>query len=159
MKIYDLLKTAFTAVFLCLVFPLGGCSTIETLGDYVSENPVFASAASRQAVAAYIAQGETDEQKALNAKRVNVTVAKALVYLEGNPEATVDELLNMVNRKIDWSSLTLSEQWLVKDILSLVEVELRKYEVQNGLISESTKLAIRGLLKTAQSAASLYLVN
>lgn len=153
------LKTAFMAVFLCLSVLFGGCSTIETLGDYVSENPVFASVASRQAVAAYIAAGETEEKQRINAKRVNATTAKALVFLEGNPEATVDDLLTLVFREIDWSGLTIQEQFLVKDIMGLVEQELRKYEVQNGVISETTTFLVRGLLETAQSAAHLYLVK
>lgn len=153
------LKTAFTAVFLCLVVVLGGCSTFETLGDYVSENPVFVSVASRQAVAAYIATGKTDVEQAEKAKQVNATVSKALIYLEGDPEATVDSLMALVDSEINWEGLTIRERFIVQDLMSLVETELRKYEVQNGVISETTALAVRGLLLTAQSAAHLYLVK
>lgn len=159
MMIFNSLKTAVLAVFLCLAALLGGCSTINTLGDFVSENPMFASAASRQAVAAFISEGATDEERTLNAKRVNATVGKALAFLEGNPTATVDDLLNNVIQEIDWSTLTVTEQFLVRDIIALVEDELRKYEVRTGLIPESTKIAVRGLLKTAQNAAIVYLAK
>lgn len=155
MKLSNTLKAAFIAVFLCL----GGCSTIETLGDYVRENPVFASVASRQAVAAFISTGETEAEQQEKARQVNSTISKALIYLDGDPKATVDTLMDMVANEIDWDDLTIQERFLVKDIMTLVEFELRKYEVQNSPFTDETKIAIRGLFETAASAAAIYLAK
>lgn len=144
-------KAAFIAVFLCL---FSGCSTIETLGDYVADNPLVAQIATRQAVAQYIAEGETIEDEIERARHVQKRIQKVMLYLDGEPKARVDELMAVIDGSIDWEELTFADRMLVQEIVNLVEVELSKAE--QPVIPESTKIVLRTLFETAISAASLY---
>lgn len=155
MKTSKIFIGALVALFLCL----SGCSAIQTLGDYVNENPVFANIAARQAVAAYIAKGDTLEEQAERAEQVNRRINKALIFLDGNPEATVDSLLEVVDSSIDWDELNPQDRMLVEDILALVEDRLKEYEVENSPIKEATAIAVKTLLETAGHASKLYLAK
>lgn len=150
-----LVIAAFFAVFLCL----SGCSAINTLGDYVSENPVFASIAARQAVARYISAGGDQAAQTERANDVNRRIGSAINYLDGNPQTTVDELLLTIDAQIDWHKLHPSDRVLVKDIVRLVELELREYEVEHEPIKDSARIAIKALLETAIDAAQIYLAK
>lgn len=155
MKLKSMITTVFMAVFLCL----SGCSTFETLGDYVRENPVFSSIVTRQAVARYIAAGDTQQDQQRRANNVNKTVSKVAAVLEGNPETTVDTLLITIDSAIDWSELSPADRILVTDIVMLVEAELRTYEVENEPVDSDAVIAIRGLFEVAKSAAQIYLLK
>lgn len=152
--------TSLMLVFLCLV---SGCSTImqsvETLGDYVSENPVFASVVTRQAVARYIGAKDTAEERQARAEDVTRRIKKVELYLEGNPETTVDALMITIDSAIDWDELNPEDRMLVADIVILVEAELREYEVENDPIDSTALIAIKGLFKVAISAAQIYLLK
>lgn len=145
------------AIFLALLFSLTGCSTFDSLGDYVSSNPLVASIATRQAVASYIAQGESLEEEYQRAEQVQRRIQKVLIYLDSDAEATAYDLMRVINDSINWDELTLQDRLLVQDIVSLVENELSA--VQVGAISGETKLALAGLFETAISAARLYMVG
>jgi hypothetical protein len=158
--IKSMITTVFMAVFLCLA---SGCSTImqsvETLGDYVSENPVFASVVTRQAVARYIGAKDTAEERQARAEDVTRRINKVALYLEGNPETTVDALMITIDAAIDWDELNPEDRMLVADIVMLVEAELRQYEVENDPIDSTALIAIKGLFDVAISAAQLYLLK
>lgn len=154
-KIRIYLTAALVAAFLCV----SGCSVVQTLGDYVAENPVFASIATRQAVARYISAAETPAEQVERAHDVNRRVNTVMLYLEGNPQTTVDALMIAIDQAIDWGKLQPADRILVSDIVSLVEAELRKYEVENSPIEEGAQIAIRGLFEVASSAASIYLAK
>jgi len=160
MKFKSMITTVFMAVFLCLA---SGCSTImqsvETLGDYVSENPVFASVVTRQAVARYIGAKDTAEERQARAEDVTRRINKVALYLEGNPETTVDALMITIDAAIDWDELNPEDRMLVADIVMLVEAELRQYEVENDPIDSTALIAIKGLFDVAISAAQLYLLK
>lgn len=155
MKSLMIAKAALIAVFLCV----SGCSAFETLGDYVRENPVFVSIASRQAVARYIAAGDTIEAQEKRAGKVVSTSGKIMAVLEGNPTTTVDTLLITIDSAIDWGELSPADRLLVTDVVSMVEFELRKYEVENEPINSASRVAIRGLFEVAKSAAKMYLLK
>jgi len=155
MKSLMVCKAALIAVFLCV----SGCSTFETLGDYVRENPVFTSIATRQAVARYIAAGETEAEQSERGLNVSKTSDKVIAVLEGNPTTTVDTLLLTIDSAIDWGELSPPDRILVTDIIVLVESELRKYEVEYSPIDDNARVAIRGLFEVAKSAAQIYLLK
>lgn len=155
MKLKPMITTVFMAVFLCL----SGCSTFETLGDYVRENPVFSSFAARQAVARYIAAGDSVESQEKRAGDVDKTTLKVMAVLDGDPETTVDTLMLTIDSAIPWDELSIEDRLLVTDIVSLVEFELKKYEVENEPINQGAVIAIRGLFEVARSAAQLYLLK
>jgi len=150
-----MITTVFMAVFLCL----SGCSTFETLGDYVRENPVFASIVTRQAVARYISAGDIPQDQEVRAQNVTKTVSKVMAVLDGNPTTTVDTLLITIDSAIPWEELSPPDRVLVTDIVVLVEAELRKYEVENEPVKDSARVAIRELFEVAKSAAQLYLLK
>jgi hypothetical protein len=135
-----------------------GCTTLETLGDYVSENELFTSIAARQAVGRYIAAGDTLESENERARKVESILTKANKYLDGNPIATTDGLFEVVNSAIKWEALSISDRILIQDILLLLKSELKDYELENN-ITDKSKIAIRSLFDTAISAARVYLMR
>lgn len=146
-------------IIVCIVVLLMvGCSTIETLGDYVSENELFTSIAARQAVGRYIAAGDTLESENERARDVESILTKANKYLDGNPIATTDGLFEVVNSSIKWDSISISDRILIQDILLLLKSELQEYELENN-ITDKSKIAIRSLFDTAISAARVYLMR
>jgi len=157
MKTMTTIKAAFIAVFLCLTFAVSGCSTFETLGDYVNENPVFANIATRQAVGHYIAAGDTIEDERDRAEAVQVRVTKALLYLDGEPRATVDTLMAVIDRSIEWDELNPTDRLLIQDIMMLVEQEIRKFDQREPVLTDDTRLALRVILETVISTAQIYL--
>lgn len=154
---FNSIKAAFIAVFLCLT--LVGCSVMETVGDYLNENPVFASMATRQAVGRYIAQGKTIEEERERAADVQRRISKVMAYVDGNPATSVDNLMRVIDKNIEWQKLEPVDRLLVQDVVMLVEVELRKHEVESNTLSESSSIAIKALFKTAISAAQIYLTR
>ena len=155
MKFKAYLVAATIAAFLCL----SGCSVVQTLGDYVAENPVFASVATRQAVARYISAADTPEAQAERAKDVERRINKVTAFLDGNPTTTIDALMDAIDLAIDWDEMQPADRILVEDIVFLVEAELRQYEVENSPIEETALIAIRGLFEVAISAAQIYLLK
>lgn len=148
-------KAALVAVFLCL--SLVGCSVMETLGDYLNENPVFTSMATRQAVGRYIAAGKTVEEERERAADVQRRISKVMHYVDGNPTTSIDTLLAIIDSNIEWEKLEPVDRLLVQDVVMLVEVELRKYESEANVLSDTTSIAIKALFQTAISAAQIYL--
>lgn len=141
---------AIIAVFLCLI---QGCSTFETLGDYVSENPLIAQVATRQAVAQYIAEGDSLEEEIARAQSVKNRIKKVLIFLDGDPEAKVSDLMVVINDSIEWDELTFRDRLLVQDIVKLVEDELEE-AVE---IDDSVRVVLSVMLETAISAAQIYI--
>lgn len=150
----NLFKAAFIAVFLCL---FSACSTLNTLGDYVGENPLFASIATRTAVGHYIQVGDSIQDEIKRAEQIETRVTKASLFLEGNPKATVGELMNVIESSIDWKELNPLDQALVTDIMRLVEQELMKHQERQPDLKDSTRIALVALFDTAIDAARLYL--
>lgn len=153
MKFTSLLQAALVAVFLCL----GGCQAITTLGDYVSENPLVAQIATRQAVAQYISAGETIEEEIERAEQVKKRITKVLLFVDENAEATVPDLMAVIDDSIEWEQLTIQDRLLVQDIVALVEAELQK--ATEPIIPESTRIVLVTLFRTALSAAEIYVAG
>lgn len=145
----SLISAALVAVFLCLV---SACAPISSLADYASDNPLLASVAMRQAVATYIARGETLDEEHARADAVIERGERVRSMLEGDPEASKGELLSMLNRSIDWSQLAPEDRILVIEILALLEHELERVDV----LDKETRLTLGDLFTTAISAAQLY---
>lgn len=152
MKIGILQRLTYAAIIAVFFGLASACAPISVLGDYVSNNPLIASAAMRQSVAHYIAQGETIEAEHKRADDVIERGEKVRAMLAGDPKATKGEILKVVNRSIDWSSLSLADRALVIEILALLEHELAKVEA----LDNKTRLTLSDLLTTAISAAQLY---
>lgn len=141
-----ILLTVLATVFLCL----GGCAPLNALSDSVSDNPLLASFAMRQAVAQYIAQGETLDEEHKRADQVIERGEKVRAMLEG--DATKGALLKAINRSIDWQELTPADRILVIEIIALLEHELADVEA----IDDQVRLTLADLFSTAISAARLY---
>ena len=159
-SLFSSIKTALVAVFLCVAFAitagtLTACSSLELVSDYVSDNPLLAQVATRQAVAQYISDGETIEDEIERAQQVKKRIAKVLLFVDEESSASVSQLMTVIDSSIEWDELTYQDRLLVQDIVSLVEIELQS--ATEPIITESTKLVLRTLFETALSAASLYL--
>lgn len=145
-----IIRAALVAVFLCAA---SACSTFESLGDYVSDNPLIAQVATRQAVAQYIAEGDSIEEELRRARAVEMRIKKVLLFLDGDPEARVDQLMTVIDDSIEWDELTLRDRLLVESIVRLVERELE----QVNEIDDSVRLVLSVMFETAISAARIYI--
>jgi len=150
------MKNLFIA--LIAVITISGCSALETLGDYVNENQLFADIATRQAVGRYIAAGDTIEAEKSRALQVETRLERILRYVDGNPSATTGGLMSIIEKSIDWGELEPADRLLVTDILTLLNKELDQYE-GGPKLSDTAQIAIRGLFETAMSAARVYLLR
>ena len=139
---------AFILGFLLVL--ISGCSTLETLGDFVKENPFAASATFRYATAKYIDRGESAADSAARASQVVERASKVRAFIVDNPTITVSAVMQYLDATVNWSSLDLADRILVQDILRIVEADLSSHETENPLIN------IRELLDTVISAALLY---
>lgn len=141
----NFLKAALVAVFLCL----SACSTLQ---DIASNNPLSVSFVVRQAVAQYIAQGETIEEERSRALAVVHRVNLYLEYLDVEKKVTPSELLSKVRGSIDWSKLSAPDKALIIELVNLISHELQ----QATEIDQATKITLADLFNTAIKAAQLY---
>lgn len=141
-----------------LLFGLAGCSTLETLGDYINDNQLLTDIAARQVTGRYIAAGNTLEEEKARALQVETRLERVLRYVDGNPAATISGLMTLVESSIEWNQLDVADRLLVDDILALLRKELSQYDDAQGM-SKPAQIAIRGLFETAISAARVYLMR
>jgi hypothetical protein len=141
------IAAAFVAVLLC-----GACAQLAGVSDWVNENPHTADLVISQSIARYI---ESSDDQPATAARVEATVATAINYLDGNPTATLDQLLQVVNDSINWDSLSISDRILVQDLIGLVQVQLVDIQV-SGELSEDEKIGIRSMLNTIRRTAGYF---
>ena len=138
-------------VFIALVcWGISGCSTLETIGDYVKDNPIIASASFRYATAKYINRGDTEIERSKRSSQVIERVSKLKEFIVENPTITVSGVMQYLDETIDWGEMDLSDRILIQDILTIVKADLSVHEVSNPLVN------IKELLDTVISAALLY---
>lgn len=145
------MKTAITLLFALI---LSACSVLNDVGRYAQDNPIIVDAATRQAVFRYIDAGETEADKSSRAKAVIDTVRDVDAFLQGNPTASVDGLLGVVEAQVKWGKLSVADRFLVQDILSLVRLNLENKQ-REGLLDPEAVIGVRALLETALQAALL----
>lgn len=133
-----------------------GCSTFEKIGDFVSENQLLTSIAVRQAVSRYISAGDTIEKEDARALAVETRLERIIKYLDGNPKATADQIIEVAESSIDWEQLEISDQLLVMDLLSMLKKELESKDLD---VNPESLIAIRSLFETAISAARVHLMK
>lgn len=133
-----------------------GCGVFERSAEFVERNPIVADLAMEQAVARYISAGKTEQDWAQRAEAVSSRMALAERYLQGDPSATVAELVGVVEASIDWSSLSPGDRQLVRIIMRLAQEQLEQ-AVADGYASGYDTLAVRCLIETAGRTAQLFL--
>lgn len=133
-----------------------GCGVLERSADFVDRNPIVADLAMEQAVARYISAGKTEQDWAQRAEAVSSRMALAERYLQGDPSATVAELVGVVEASIDWGSLSPGDRQLVRIIMRLAQEQLEQ-AVADGYASGYDTLAVRQLIETAGRTAQLFL--
>lgn len=145
-------------ILIVIIFSLfmTACETMEKLGDYFQENPVLTSLVTRQAIVRYIDKGATEQDKKARAIRVDSRLSLILVYLNGNPLATAESLMIVVNDNINWDKLSKADKLLVQDMIILVKNSLLKGQ-DGKTLPPDTMLSIRELLSVMRSAAALFL--
>lgn len=133
-----------------------GCGVLERSAEFVERNPIVADLAMEQAVARYISAGKTEQDWAQRAEAVSSRMALAERYLQGDPSATVAELVGVVEASIDWGSLSPGDRQLVRIIMRLAQEQLEQ-AVADGYASGYDTLAVRQLIETAGRTAQLFL--
>lgn len=147
-------------IFLSFVFLLplmfSGCAAISTASDWINGNPMIVNSVTRQAVARYVQGGDTLEEQRARAENVKIRTERALADLEGNPQATVAGIMDVLESHVDWDGLSPADRFLVQDIMLVVQTQLAQKQAENQLQTD-TVLAVRSLLRTAISAATLLI--
>ena len=138
-----------------MVFCISACGAIERVGQWLDENPVVAQVAVTQAVARFIAAGESVDDVAERKAGAVAVLAKTLSYLDGNPRSRVDAIFNVLNAHIDWDGLSPPDRLLLIEVIRFVQTDLERKQESNQL-SDDAALAIRALLETALRAAEQY---
>lgn len=137
-----------------LFFCISGCSTLDNAFSFVDKNPEIVNIATRQAVFRYVEAGMTTEEKDKRASKVYNVVKQLTEFLDANPEATVNTLLDVLNSKIDWQGMKSSDVILVQDIMTLVQISLKEKQ-QEELIQSSTIIKVKTLLTVIEKTAQL----
>jgi hypothetical protein len=141
--------------YMVLMVPLlilSGCAQLAAISDYVNENPLVADIATRQAVARYVEAGDDTSTRAAGVVRV---VGNLELFLDGNPQATVEALITVINSSINWDNLSISDRLLAEDLIAILVIKLDQV-VSDGEMDADELLGIRSLLVTARRAAELY---
>lgn len=133
-----------------------GCGVLERSAEFVERNPIIADLAMEQAVARYISAGKTEQDWAQRAGSVASRMALAERYLQGDPSASIADLVGVVEASIDWGSLSLGDRQLVRVIMRLAQEHLEQ-AVIDGYASGADTLAVRQLIETAGRTAQLFL--
>lgn len=137
-----------------LFFCISGCSTLDGAFSFVDRNPEIVNIATRQAVFRYVEAGMTTEEKDKRASKVYNVVKQLTEFLDANPEATVNTLLEVLNNQIDYEDMAASDVVLVQDIMSLVQISLKEKQ-QEELIESSTIIRVKTLLTVIEKTAQL----
>lgn len=147
------------AIALIVVFGaalLIGCGVLERSAEFVERNPIVADLAMEQAVARYISAGKTEQDWTQRAEAVSSRMALAERYLQGDPSASIADLVGVVEASIDWGSLSPGDRQLVRIIMRLAQEQLEQ-AVADGYASGYDTLAVRQLIETAGRTAQLFL--
>lgn len=146
----------FGIVLACvLAFSLTACGAIERVGQWLDENPVVAQVAVAQAVARFIAAGDSAEDIEKRKAGTIEVLNKTLSYLDGNPRSRVDAIFTVLNAHIDWDALSPPDRLLLLEVIRFVQSDLERKQETNQLSTDAA-LAIRALLYTALRAAEQY---
>lgn len=130
------------------------CSTIANIGEYANNNPVVIDIATRQAVYRYIDAAETEQGKADRAGDVVQRLRNVDAYLQGNPTASIETLLVVLEQQIDWESLSNADQILVLDIMTLVKANLES-KANEQMLDADAIVGLRSIINIAITTASM----
>lgn len=159
MKFKSMITTVFMAVFLCLST---GCTMLQTaaekVADVVNENSFLVNVGTRTAVEYYINLKDTLAGRIDRAKDVQARFQLCLAYIDENPTASINTILEVVDSVIEWDKLSPNERIIVQEIVHQIELEL-KTEIDKGSLEDDTRIAIRSLFEVAISAAKVYLLG
>lgn len=142
------MKILITALLLSTLI---GCSTLEKLGDYVSENDVSVSQLIRQAVGSYIAAPESIEDEFYRAAAIEYRLLDILDQIEGEPVTSNTEFIKAVGASVDWSELTEEDKLLAGELVLAIHKSLEGKQVDN--------ISIKAAFETAISTARIYLMR
>jgi len=130
-----------------LILTLSGCSLFEKITD----QQVIINLGASQAVSQYISAGDI----AVRAASVIERLDRIDKFIKGNPLATSDNLLDVVEKSIHWKTLSINDRVFIENMMSLVSQKLRTIEIRTGLQS----YALRELLDSARATAERYLID
>lgn len=146
-----LVVRVYFAVLLALA---ASCAYISAAGSAADSHELLADAAVRHAVFAYINDAETEGEKHARAAQVTKVAGAIDLLVVGNPDATAETLLAVINSQIDWAKVDPHDELLIRDVLKQIEHHLNKRH-DEGLLSPSVALGLRNILKTVITTAAM----
>ncbi len=130
-----------------LLVTLSGCSIFEKITD----QQVIINLGVSQAVSQYISAGDIATRASIMIERLD----RIDKFIKGNPLATSDNLLDVVEKSIHWKTLSMNDRVLIDNIMALISQKLRTIETRTGLQS----YALRELLDAARKTAERYIID
>jgi len=132
-------------LLLTTLFLFSGCSNMSVT------QKISANIAWSQVTARYIAEGNVSVRKA----RVVEVVDKIAVFVEGNPEAPISTLKEVINVTVDWSKVPTADRLLINTLIDagLARIENEKLK---GRIPEGSRMRVSEILDIVKQTALQY---
>lgn len=129
------------SLYLIFVF-LAGCSSMEKLGTYVQENPIFSEIVAVQTVVRIRDRSPFPEERG---KRIETILVKLRTHLAGTGDVTIDVIEELIKKNSKWDELPRADQLLIKQVTTIIkDVYLPKDK--KAPLSEEATIALEALL-------------
>lgn len=135
---------------LCMV-GLSGCSTLNG----VFNNPQ-GQATAKVVVQVAVFNLLTDHPE-YQQPLLEIT-GKVDAYLEGDPEAKVDIIMDLVNQQIKWDKLSPRDALTIQSVMAVVDINLRQ-QIDNKTLPSDVKLKVRTVLGWINQVANRPIAN
>lgn len=83
---------------------------------------------------------------------------KVDAYLDGDPEAKVDIIMDLVNQQIKWDKLSPRDALTIQSVLAVVDINLRQ-QIDNQTLPADVKLKVRTVLGWINQVANRPIAN
>ena len=130
------------SLYLIFAFAFIGCGTMEKLGTYVQENPIFSEIAAVQIVVRIRDRARFPEERG---KRIETILVKLRTHLAGTGSVTIDALKEILKKNSKWSSLPRADQLLIEQVTTIIKDVYLPTDKKAPLSKEAT-IALEALL-------------
>jgi len=123
---------------------ISGCTTLEKVTDYVTDNPSIVNISAKVAVYKYCDKGATVQKQIERAERLVNKLSGIMSYLDDGFATTKTKLLDALLDNVD-----ASDRLMIKEFVGLV--------IKNEDIDTDQRIIVLGLLEISIEAAKDYI--
>lgn len=130
-----------------------GCQSIN---HALQDNELLSYIAIKNAVAQYIdSKGDEFDQK-VTAQRFMTATNAAEGFIESNPLASIDNVLNVAKRSVNYDDKSLADQLLIDDILLIVSKSINQQKRDKN-IPDDYVVSIKQVIEAVRAGARVFL--